>query len=269
MKSLAEPVSQGLYDPSFEHDACGMGFIAHLRGERSHAVIGNALRLLSNLDHRSAVGSDAGSSDGSGILLQLPHAFLRAATAKSGIGLPSAGNYGVGMFFLPRGEELRNVVERQVEAIVRADGCRVLGWRDVPVNSRQIGASAARTCPSIRQLFLAPQGVELDVNEASRFERVLYVIRRRIEKVVEETYIASLSSRTIVYKGLVRPTHLAGFYKDLADPLVESGLAVVHSRFSTNTFPSWSRAHPYRYLCHNGEINTLRGNLRSMSIHEE
>ncbi|MEO8575856.1 MAG: glutamate synthase large subunit [Gemmatimonadales bacterium] len=269
MKSLAEPVSQGLYDPSFEHDACGMGFIAHLRGERSHAVVTNALRLLANLDHRSAVGSDAGSSDGSGILLQLPHAFLRSTMAKRGIGLPSAGNYGIGMFFLPRDEESRNNVEREVEAIARANGCRALAWRRVPVNEHQIGMSAERSRPCIRQLFIVPQGVDLDVHEASRFERTLYVIRRLIEKSVSSTYIASLSSRTIVYKGLVRPTHLAQFYTDLADPLVESGLAVVHSRFSTNTFPSWSRAHPYRYLCHNGEINTLRGNLRSMSIHEE
>ena len=254
-----------------------MGFIAHLRGERSHSVVSNALELLANLDHRSAVGSDPGSSDGSGILLQLPHAFLRASAAEFGIGLPAAGNYGVGMFFLPRENESRDIVEREVETIVRAYGCRSLGWRDVPVDAARIGRTAELTRPSIRQLFLAPQGVELDVHEASRFERELYVIRRSIEKALRrfgesggtDTYIASLSSRTVVYKGLVKPTHLAGFYEDLADPTVESGLAVVHSRFSTNTFPSWARAHPYRYICHNGEINTLRGNLLSMRIHEE
>ncbi len=277
MRHSAEPVAQGLYDPEFEHDGCGMGFVAHLRGARSNTVVRNALQLLANLDHRSAVGSDEGSSDGSGILLQLPHAFLRLSLAPSGVGLPDAGHYGVGMFFLPRDPVSRGVVEQEVEAIVEAKACRVLGWRDVPVNDAHIGVSARFTEPCIRQVFVAPGSLDLDVNEASKFERTLYMIRRNIEKRLrlsgvvgaDETYIASLSSRTIVYKGLVRPTHLADFYEDLASPLVESGLAIVHSRFSTNTFPSWARAHPYRFLCHNGEINTLRGNVRSIAIHEE
>ncbi|MGH8311485.1 MAG: glutamate synthase subunit alpha, partial [Steroidobacteraceae bacterium] len=252
--------------------------MAHLRGERSRDVVSNALRLLENLEHRSAVGSDAATSDGSGILLQLPHAFLRSACAKVHIGLPEAGQYGVGMFFLPRAHSRagQRIIEREVEDIARALGCRPIGWRNVPVHERFIGRTARRTRPCIRQFFVAPEGVDLDPNDGSAFERTLYVMRRHIEKAAQrftsstgkELYVASLSSRTIVYKGLVRPSLLAGFYPDLADPTVVSGLALVHSRFSTNTFPTWSRAHPYRFLCHNGEINTLSGNLRSMSVAE-
>lgn len=271
------PVAQGLYDPAREHDGCGMGFVAHLRGARSHEILSNALLLLANLDHRSAVGSDPTSSDGSGMLLQIPHAFFRAVSSESFIALPEAGEYGVGMFFLPRDPAKRRIIEREVEAVALAHGCRPLGWRDVPVNEQHVGMSAGLTRPCIRQLFLIPEGVDLNAQDGSAFERTLYVIRRNIEKIAhgltdtgaEETYVASLSSRTIVYKGLVRPTQLGAFYPDLIDPLAASGLALVHSRFSTNTFPSWSRAHPYRFLCHNGEINTLSGNLRSMTVHEE
>jgi glutamate synthase (NADPH) large chain len=276
-RRVGTPEAQGLYDPRHEHDGCGMGFVAHLRGVRSHDVVRDAQRLLGNLEHRSAVGSDAATSDGSGILLQLPHAFLRAATAEERIALPEAGQYGVGMFFLPRGKECRRAVERAVEDVTRAHGCRPLGWRTVPVNERQIGVAARWARPVIRQFFLAAEGIALDPHEGSAFERTLYAIRRHIEKAVRrfadadaaETYVASLSARTIVYKGLVRPTLLGSFYPDLVDPSVVSGLALVHSRFSTNTFPSWSRAHPYRFLCHNGEINTLSGNLRWMRVHEE
>ncbi|MEX2151933.1 MAG: glutamate synthase large subunit [Gemmatimonadaceae bacterium] len=275
---MGVPAAQGLYDPVHEHDGCGMGFVAHLRGARSHEVVRDALQLLGNLEHRSAVGSDAATSDGSGMLLQLPHAFLRVACTQARIALPEAGQYGVGMFFLPRRPRhrpARRIIENTIEDIARAYGCRPLGWRNVPINERHIGASARRTRPYVRQLFLAPDGVDLDPHEGSTFERTLYVIRRCIEKAVpgledaEETYVASLSSRTIVYKGLVRPSLLGRFYPDLVDPGVASGLALVHSRFSTNTFPSWSRAHPYRFLCHNGEINTLSGNLRWMGVQEE
>jgi glutamate synthase domain-containing protein 2/glutamate synthase domain-containing protein 1/glutamate synthase domain-containing protein 3 len=271
------PAAQGLYDPAYEHDGCGMGFVAHLRGARSNDVMRNALLLLGNLEHRSAVGSDAATSDGSGILFQLPHAFLRAACAKTHIALPEAGQYGVGMFFLPRDRMARRAVEHTVEDIARAHGCRPLGWRNVPVNERYIGKAARRARPYIRQFFLSPEGLELDPHEGSAFERILYVIRRNIEKAArrfsesagERAYVASLSSRTIVYKGLVRPSLMGSFYPDLVDPDVATGLALVHSRFSTNTFPSWSRAHPYRFICHNGEINTLSGNLRWMGVAEE
>src|SRR6185503_1753189 len=255
---------------------CGLGFVAHLHGARSNDVVRNALWLLANLEHRSAVGSDAATSDGSGILLHLPHAFLRAAAVKAHIPLPAAGEYGVGMLFLPRDRARRRSVEHAIEDIVRKQGCRVLGWRDVPVEERCLGAAARATRPVIRQLFVAPLGVDLhDPHDGSLFERTLYVVRRLIEKAVrgvegeEDGYVASLSSRTIVYKGLVRPSLLAGCFPDLADPEVVSGLALVHSRFSTNTFPSWERAHPYRFLCHNGEINTLKGNVRWMGVAEE
>ena len=273
------PAAQGLYDPVHEHDGCGMGFVAHLRGTRSREVVSNALRLLENLEHRSAVGSDAASSDGSGILLQLPHAFLRTTCAKAHIAVPEAGQYGVGMFFLPRAWDRagQRIIEREVEDIARGLACRPLGWRNVPVNERFIGRTARRARPCIRQFFVAPEGVDLEPHDGSAFERTLYVMRRHIEKAAprlasatgEQLYVASLSSRTIVYKGLVRPSLLSSFYPDLADPSVASGLALVHSRFSTNTFPTWSRAHPYRFLCHNGEINTLSGNLRWMGVAEE
>ena len=254
-----------------------MGFVAHLRGERSHEVVRDALTLLANLEHRSAVGSDASTSDGSGVLLQVPHAFLRDAATAAGIPLPDAGQYGVGMLFLPRNRAARHAIERAIERTVQSHACRVLGWRDVPIDERHIGTAARRTRPRIRQLFVTPAGLDLEATDASAFERTLYGIRRAIEKDIvatagdaaEPAYVASLSSRTIVYKGLVRPTLLGRFYPDLADPGVMTGLALVHSRFSTNTFPAWSRAHPYRFLCHNGEINTLSGNLRWMSVREE
>src|SRR5688572_22160087 len=252
---------------------CGMGFIAHLRGARSHRVVRDALRLLTNLEHRSAVGSDAATSDGSGILLQLPHAYLKGAAARAGIALPDAHQYGVGMFFLPRAGDARRAIEREVEAITRSHGCRPLGWRTVPTDERHIGVAARRARPVIRQFFLTTEGLDRDAHDDSSFERTLYVIRRQIElsaerrragidggsRAEDDVYVASLSSRTIVYKGLVRPSLLGSFYPDLVAPELESGLALVHSRFSTNTFPSWARAHPYRFLCHNGEINTLGG----------
>src|SRR5438067_2005396 len=214
------PPAQGLYDPAHEHDGCGMGFVAHLRGARSHDVMRSALLLLENLEHRSAVGSDAETSDGSGVLFQVPHAFLRAACVKAHIALPEAGQYGVGMVFLPRDLAHRRAVEHAIEDIARSHGCRLLGWRNVPVHERYIGESARRVRPRIRQFFVAPLGPELDPHEGSTFERTLFVIRRNIEKAAqrlagsknERAYVASLSSRTIVYKGLVRPSLLGSFY---------------------------------------------------------
>ncbi len=254
-----------------------MGFVAHLRGTRSPEVVRQALKLLENLEHRSAVGSDAATSDGSGMLLQLPHAFLRVACGKVGIPLPDAGQYGVGMFFLPRDHATGTIIERDVEDIARSHGCRPLGWRTVPVYRQFIGVAARRSLPRIRQFFVSHEGVDVDAHDGSAFERTLYVMRRAIEKRTRahvgapghQAYVASLSSRTIVYKGLVRPSLLGRFYPDITDADVASGLALVHSRFSTNTFPTWSRAHPYRFLCHNGEINTLSGNLRWMGVAEE
>ncbi len=271
------PAAQGLYDPAYEHDACGIGFVAHLRGERSREIVQSALQLMVNLAHRSALGGDAETGDGAGMLLQLPHASLRTACRALGIALPDAGHYGVGMMFLPTNQEERRAAERLIERCVAEHGCQLLGWRDVPTDDSQIGGEARRTRPAIRQLFVSPIALRLETDDTSAFERTLYILRRAIERAVraaapsggEGTYIASLSSRTIVYKGLFRPEQLGPFYRDLTDPETMSGLALVHSRFATNTFPSWSRAHPYRFLCHNGEINTLRGNVNWMRVREE
>ena len=265
------PGREGLYDPAFEHDACGIGFVAHARGERSNAIVRQALELLDNLSHRSAVGCDPCTGDGAGILLQLPHAFLRQACAAAGVALPDAGAYAAGMLFLPAERAERETCEALAEATLRAEGLRLLGWRDVPVDPGQAGDLARQTLPAVRQLFVARDGME-----ARAFDRALYAACKRLERAVRESALAhrdafavvSLSAVTIVYKGMLRPDQLPRFYLDLADPAVESALALVHSRFSTNTFPSWRLAHPFRYLCHNGEINTLRGNLNWMRVRE-
>ena len=232
--------------------------------------------MLTNLEHRGAVGGDADTSDGAGVLLQLPHAFLKRETATAGIALPDAGRYGVGMCFLPRNARRAGTAAHEIDQIVRAHGCRTLGWRDVPVDPVVIGSQARATRPRIRQLFVAPAGFDGDATDGSAFERQLYVVRRTIERQFQTradssdaVYVASLSGRTIVYKGLVRPSLIASFFRDLASPEIATAVALVHSRFSTNTFPAWARAHPYRMLCHNGEINTLGGNLRWMAAREE
>ena len=259
----------GLYDPAYEHDGCGIGFIAQIHGVRSHDVVRDALQLLDNLSHRSAVGCDPCTGDGAGILLQIPHAFLWNACRELGISLPESGNYGVGMIFLPfdAGERVR--CERLVEGAVADAGCRLLGWRDVPTDVAALGAIARGSCPVIRQLFVSPGGVALDVDDPMAFERTLYLVRKRIERAAPLCYVASLSSRTIIYKGLLVPAQMPLFYTDLADERVVTAIALVHSRFSTNTLPTWPRAHPYRYVCHNGEINTIRGNMNWMRVREE
>jgi glutamate synthase (ferredoxin) len=264
---------QGLYDPAYEHDACGIGFVAHVHGVRSRDVVEKSLQLLVNLSHRSAVAADACTGDGAGILLQIPHAFLRRVCAPA-IPLPDLGSYGVGMVFLPPSRGDRVTCERLVESAVAAEGCTVLGWRDVPVDDSVLSTATSRARPVIRQIFVGRLGVEREVDTDSAFEVTLYVIRRRIEAALRamprgsDCYLASLSSRTIVYKGMLTPDQLARFYADLRDPDIASAIALVHSRFSTNTFPSWRLAHPYRFLCHNGEINTLRGNLNWMRVRE-
>ncbi|MFL5566120.1 MAG: glutamate synthase large subunit, partial [Gemmatimonadaceae bacterium] len=265
---------QGLYDPAYEHDACGIGFVAQIHGVRSRDVVEKSLRLLVNLSHRSAVAADSCTGDGAGILLQVPHVFLRRVCAPIGISLPDAGSYGVGMVFLPSSRGARAACERIVEAAVVEEGCTVLGWRDVPVDDAVLSAPTRRARPIIRQIFVARMGVGRDVDSDHSFEITLYVIRRKIEAALRATaqandcYVASLSSRTLVYKGMLTPEQLARFYFDLRDPDLASAIALVHSRFSTNTFPSWRLAHPYRFLCHNGEINTLRGNLNWMRVRE-
>jgi glutamate synthase (NADPH) large chain len=264
---------QGLYDPAYEHDACGIGFVAHIHGVRSRAIVEKSLQLLVNLSHRSAVAADACTGDGAGILLQIPHVFLRRVCAPA-IPLPDLGSYGVGMLFLPSSRGDRLACERIVETAVAAEGCAVLGWRDVPVDDSVLSTATRRDRPVFRQIFVGRLGVDREVDTDSAFEVTLYVIRRRIEAALramprgEDCYVASFSSRTIVYKGMLTPDQLARFYPDLREPDVASAIALVHSRFSTNTFPSWRLAHPYRFLCHNGEINTLRGNLNWMRVRE-
>ncbi|HEX7019737.1 MAG TPA: glutamate synthase large subunit [Gemmatimonadaceae bacterium] len=270
------PERQGLYDPAQEHDACGIGFVAHTHGTRSRDVVTKALTLLTNLSHRSATGADPGTGDGAGILLQIPHAFLRRECAALGIGLPDAGSYGVGMLFLPTDEIDRRWCETAFERAVADETCRVLGWRDVPLADQHAGADARSARPAIRQVFVARAALDVSVDDSVAFERALYRMRKRFESAVAGAgsatartgYVASLSARTVVYKGMLRPDQLGRVYPDLADEMVISALAVVHSRFSTNTFPSWNLAHPFRMICHNGEINTLRGNLNWMRVRE-
>jgi glutamate synthase domain-containing protein 2/glutamate synthase domain-containing protein 1/glutamate synthase domain-containing protein 3 len=270
------PLAQGLYDPANEHDACGIGFVAHLRGEKSYGVIHRGLEMLLNLTHRAATGPDGEVGDGAGILLQLPHALLRTACRGLDIPLPDAGGYGVGMLFLPRDDEGRAAATARIEAAVAAHGCRVLGWRLVPVDDTQIAERVRDSRPAIWQVFVAPSTLDRLDDDGSGFERTLYVIRRSIEREANALaaaggptmYVTSFSSRTIVYKGLLRPDQIPAFYRDLSNPEAASALALVHSRFSTNTFPSWPLAHPYRFVCHNGEINTMKGNLAWMRARE-
>ena len=265
---------RGLYDPAYEHDACGVGVVANLSGEKSYAIIRNAIRVLVNLEHRGACGCDPHTGDGAGLLFQLPHDFFKRQCGLSGISLPEAGQYAVGMVFLPRGAEHRRWCERAIEKTVWEEDQVFLGWRDVPVDFSQAGELATQVSPLIRQFFI---GSGDQVSDQDRFERKLYVIRKVIENAVDaklpednrdDFYIASLSSKTIVYKGLLRADQLDSFYRDLSDESIVTSLALVHSRYSTNTLGSWRLAHPYRLLCHNGEINTIRGNQNWMRARE-
>src|SRR5215471_1755292 len=273
MKELfGPPTQQGLYDPQHEHDSCGVGFVVDLKGRKSAAIVKNAIEVLLNLQHRGACGCEKNTGDGAGILMQVPHAFLVDACGTSGITLPAAGQYAAGVVFLPTERASREACERLFEQAVREEGQEFLGWRDVPTNNRSLGPTSQRSQPVIKQLFVGrassvQQGD--DEEDGAAFERKLYVIRRKVRHAVRRSdiperahfYIPSLSARTIVYKGMLNPDQLREFYPDLTSDKIESALAMVHSRFSTNTFPSWSRAHPYRMIAHNGEINTLRGNV--------
>ncbi|MGQ9923874.1 MAG: glutamate synthase central domain-containing protein, partial [Armatimonadota bacterium] len=266
---MAYPPKQGLYDPTYEKDSCGVGFIVHMRGEASHAIVRDALTVLRNLSHRGACGCESNTGDGAGILLQIPHEFFAAAAADCGISLPGPGRYGVGMVFLPRDSEAQKRCEQTLEDIIREEGQEVLGWRTVPVDNSSLGATAVAGEPLVRQIFV---GLRSGIgSDDLAFERVLYVIRRRAENALRSPgqpspgfYVASLSTRTIVYKGMLMSEQVESYYPELLDPRVQSALALVHSRFSTNTFPNWERSHPYRMVAHNGEINTLRGNVNAM-----
>jgi glutamate synthase (ferredoxin) len=264
------PPKQGLYDPQFEHDSCGVGFVVNIKGRKSHAIVQQALQALRNLDHRGACGCEVNTGDGAGILIQTPHVFLKEVAAKEKISLPGAGEYGVGMVYTPHDPAQRAECEKIFTAIVAEEGQRVLGWRTIPTNNASLGATAKASEPFMRQVFIARNA---KLTDELAFERKLYVIRKRAENAIRYSgkvkggdyfYFASLSFKTVVYKGMLLTTQLSEYYPDLSHLAMESALALVHSRFSTNTFPSWNRAHPYRYLAHNGEINTLRGNINWM-----
>lgn len=258
--------AQGLYDSSYEKDACGMGFVVNIKGKKSHKIIDDGLEILERLKHRGGAGADENTGDGAGILVQIPHAFFQRECDVLGIKLPATGKYGVGMIFAHRYEDLRNQQKAIFEEVVKEEGQIFLGWREVPIDATCIGETAKGLRPWFLQAII---GQGPDVTNQDEFERKLYIIRKAAEKRIvplskelsSNFYIASLSSRTIVYKGMLTPEQLRNFYLDLNDLDFTSALAMVHSRFSTNTFPSWERAHPNRYIVHNGEINTIRGNV--------
>ncbi len=266
--------AQGLYDPSNEKDACGVGFIAHIKGKKSHAIVEQGLLILKNLDHRGAVGADALMGDGAGVLIQIPDQYYREEMAKQGVELPPPGEYGVGMIFLPKEHASRLACEQEIERAVRAEGQVVLGWRDVPVDrDMPMSPTVREKEPVIRQIFIG-RGPDIMVTDA--LERKLYVIRKSAVHAIEalhllhgkEYFVPSMSARTIVYKGLLLADQVGVYYKDLQDERCVSALALVHQRFSTNTFPEWPLAHPYRMIAHNGEINTVKGNFNWMRARE-
>jgi glutamate synthase (NADPH/NADH) large chain len=266
--------AQGLYDPQNEHDACGVGFIAHIKGQKSHSIIEQGLLILKNLDHRGAVGADALMGDGAGILIQIPDAFYREEMSRQGVVLPPPGEYGVGMVFLPKEQASRIACEQEIERAVHAEGQVVLGWRDVPVNRDMPMSPMVRDKePVIRQIFIG-RGQDIMVTDA--LERKLYVIRKASGHAIQglnllhgkEFFVPSMSARTVVYKGLLLADQVGVYFKDLQDPRCVSALSLVHQRFSTNTFPEWPLAHPYRLIAHNGEINTVKGNFNWMRARE-
>jgi glutamate synthase (NADPH/NADH) large chain len=268
------PAAQGLYRPEQEHDACGVGFVAHIKGHRSHAIIQQALKILENLDHRGAVGADELMGDGAGILLQIPDQLYREEMAAQGVTLPQPDDYGVAMVFLPKETASRLACERELERAVRDEGQVVLGWRDVPVDRDMQMSPTVRACePVIRQLFIG-RGHDIMVPDA--LERKLYVIRKTASHAIQrmqlahgqEYFVPSISVRTVVYKGLLLASQVGLYYRDLADTRAVSALALVHQRFSTNTFPAWPLAHPYRMIAHNGEINTVKGNFNWLRARE-
>ncbi len=266
------PPAQGLYDPRFERDACGMGFVVDVQGRPSHQIIQQALTVLCRLTHRGAQGAEANTGDGAGIMLQIPHQFFQQQTAQLGFQLPEPGSYGVGMLFLPHDPAQRQQCELALARIIAEEGQQLLGWRTVPTCNKSLGETAVSGEPFIRQLFIQKQ--YLSQTDPLAWERKLFIIRRRAEKEIPALigsapfYISSLSGRTIVYKGMLLSEQLQEYYPDLSDPSMEAALALVHSRFSTNTFPSWNRAHPYRTVIHNGEINTIRGNVNWFKARE-
>jgi len=271
---MGYPAPEGLYDPRNEHDACGVGMVAHIKGEKSHSIVSQALQILENIDHRGAVGADPLLGDGAGILLQIPDPIFRNWASENGKDLPDEGDYAVAMCFMPQDDEARAFVTEQMEKFVAKEGQRLVGWRDVPTTLDGLGKAVLESMPVIQQCIVA-RGEDCDDRQA--FERKLVVIRKQtlnpLAKLAEkhnlpsltDSYIPSFSSRTIVYKGLLLANQVGSFYDDLRSEECVSALGLVHQRFSTNTFPSWRLAHPYRFMAHNGEINTVRGNVNWMN----
>ncbi len=267
------PAAQGLYDPANEHDACGVGFVANIKGAKSHAIVEQGLTILKNLTHRGAVGADPLAGDGAGILLQIPDQFFREELAKQDVILPPAGSYGVGLVFLPQEPASRIACEYEIERAIKEEGQVLLGWRDVPCDNSGLGESVKKIEPVIRQVFVG-RGAGVTVTDS--LERKLYIIRKSASHAIRalklahgmEYYVPSMSARTIVYKGMLLANQVGAYYKDLQDPRFVSALALVHQRFSTNTFPTWQLAHPFRLIAHNGEINTLRGNVNWLSARQ-
>ena len=264
----------GLYDPQFEHDSCGVGLLANIKGQKSHQIVKDSLKILVRMNHRGARGAEENTGDGAGVLTQIPHKFFRRECEKLNIALPQSADYAVGMFFLPQDEEKRAFCEQTLIQTIGEEGQIFLGWRDVPTDNASLGNSARNSQPFIKQILIAKGD---RVADNAHFERKLFVIRRWAKELItrsdkqlaEQFYVASLSSKTIVYKGMLTTEQLGPFYPDLSDDSFESCLALVHSRFSTNTFPNWNRAQPLRYIAHNGEINTLRGNVNWMHAREK
>jgi len=284
---MGAPPKQGLYDPQFEHDSCGVGFVVHMKGRKSHQLVTDALQILMNLDHRGACGCEANTGDGAGILMQVPHEFLAAAVEKLGFKLPPPGQYGVGMLFLPKNPAERAAVKAALAKTISDEGQTLLGWRDLPTDNSSLGKSAVVAEPHMIQVFIGRGGCDASsqngrrgaaaTEDAQAFERKLYIIRKVAEQQIRYGgkipggkwfYVSSLSSRTVIYKGMLMPEQVGKYFADLRDPAMTTALALVHSRFSTNTFPSWDRAHPNRYIAHNGEINTLRGNVNWMKARQ-
>ncbi len=267
----AAPKARGLYDPRWEHDACGIGAVVNISGLRDHAVVEHGKQVLLNLMHRGAAGADESTGDGAGILLQVPHEFFAAETDRLGFPLPTLGGYGVAMLFLPQDPAVRRQCEEVLTAAVAKEELRVLGWRDVPAENRCLGQLARDAEPMVRQMFVAGDGLE-----GEELERRLFLARKRAERRVAELlgpageafYVPSMSCRTICYKGMFLAPQLFAYYPDLADPRIKTALAIVHQRYSTNTFPSCALAQPFRMIAHNGEINTLRGNANRLQAYE-
>ncbi len=267
---ISAPPKQGLYDPQFEHDACGLGFVVNMKGKKSHQLVSDALQILVNLDHRGACGCEANTGDGAGILIQVPHEFLTAQAIRRGFQLPAAGQYGVGQLFLPQVPAEREAIKKELAKIIADEGQTLLGWRDVPVDNSSLGKTAVAAEPFMAQVFV---GRNPAIKDDEAFERKLFVIRKIAEQRIRYGktfaggnwfYVSSLSARTLIYKGMLMSEQVGKYYPDLNDATMTTAMAMVHSRFSTNTFPSWDRAHPNRFIAHNGEINTLRGNVNWM-----